>query len=39
MATLESGSVEQDIAPFAVFLGSLVSESLGGKQLLLSPIA
>jgi len=32
MAALESGSVEQDIAPFAIFLGSLVSESLEGKQ-------
>ncbi|MBL7177316.1 MAG: Fic family protein [Desulfobacteraceae bacterium] len=27
MAALESGSVEQDIAPCAIFLGSLVSES------------
>lgn len=34
---LEGGSVEQDIAPFALFLGSLVSERLKGKQLLLSP--
>jgi hypothetical protein len=32
MAALESGSVEQDIAPFAIFLGRLVSESLEGKQ-------
>ena len=28
MDALESGSVEQDIAPFAIFLGRLVSESL-----------
>ena len=28
MAALESGSVEQDIAPLAIFLGRLVSESL-----------
>jgi len=28
MAALESGSVEQDIAPSAIFLGNLVSESL-----------
>jgi hypothetical protein len=27
MATLESASVEQDIAPLAMFLGRLVSES------------
>jgi len=32
MAALESGSVEQNIVPFAVFLGRLVSESLKGKQ-------
>jgi Fic family protein len=32
MAALESGSVEQDIVPSAIFLGSLVSESLEGKQ-------
>ena len=32
MAALESGSVEQDIAPFAVFLERLVSERLEGKQ-------
>jgi len=31
MAALESASVEQDIAPFAIFLGRLVSESLEGK--------
>jgi len=37
MAALESGSVEQDIVPFAVFLGRLVSERLEGKQLLPSP--
>jgi len=28
---LERASVEQDIAPFAVFLGRLVSDSLEGK--------
>jgi len=28
---LESASVEQDIAPFAMFLGPLVSDSLEGK--------
>ena len=27
MNTLESGSVEQDIAPFSIFLGRLVSEN------------
>jgi len=31
MAALESASVEQDIAPFAIFLGRLVSDSLEGK--------
>ena len=31
MAALESASVEQNIAPFASFLGSLVSDSLEGK--------
>jgi fido (protein-threonine AMPylation protein) len=31
MAALESASVEQDIAPFAMFLGRLVSDSLKGK--------
>ena len=31
MAALESASVEQDIAPFAMFLGGLVSDSLEGK--------
>jgi hypothetical protein len=31
MAALENASVGQDIAPFAIFLGSLVSESLEGK--------
>jgi hypothetical protein len=30
MAALESASVQQDIAPFAVFLGRLVSESSEG---------
>jgi len=32
MAALESGSVDQDITPFAAFLGSLLSESLERKQ-------
>ena len=32
MAALEKGSVEQDIAPFAVFIGRLVSESSECKQ-------
>jgi hypothetical protein len=31
MAALESASVEQDIVPFAMFLGRLVSDSLDGK--------
>jgi fido (protein-threonine AMPylation protein) len=31
MAVLESASVRQDIAPFAMFLGRLVSDRLGGK--------
>ncbi len=31
MAALESASVEQDIVPFASFLGRLVSDSLDGK--------
>jgi Fic family protein len=31
MAALESASVEQDIAPFAIFLGRLVSKSLECK--------
>ncbi len=31
MAALESASVEQDIAPFAMFLGRLVSDRLEGK--------
>ncbi len=31
MAALESASVEQNIAPFAMFLGHLVSDSLEGK--------
>ena len=31
MAALESASVEQDIAPFAMFLGRLVSDSLEGR--------
>lgn len=33
MASLECGSVEQDIAPFAIFLRHLISERLEGKQL------
>ena len=37
MDALESGSVEQDIVPFAVFLGHLVSERLECKQLPPSP--
>jgi Fic/DOC family len=31
MAALESASVEQDITPFAMFLGGLVSERIEGK--------
>ena len=31
MVVLESASVEQDIVPFAMFLGCLVSDSLAGK--------
>jgi len=31
MAALESGSVGQDIVPFAIFLGRLVSDGLEGK--------
>jgi len=31
MAALESASAEQDIAPLAMFLGRLVSDSLEGK--------
>ena len=31
MAALESVSVEQDITPFASFLGRLVSDNLEGK--------
>jgi Fic family protein len=37
MNALESGSVEQDIAPFAFFLGRLVSESLECKQVPQAP--
>ena len=37
MNALESGSVEQDIAPFAIFLGRLVSESLECKQVPQAP--
>ena len=33
MAALESASVEQNIGPFAMFLGRLVSDSLEGKPL------
>ena len=32
MAALENGSVEQDIEPFTILLGRLVSENLEGKQ-------
>jgi hypothetical protein len=32
MAALESASLDQDIVPFASFLGSLVSDSLEGKR-------
>jgi hypothetical protein len=31
MAALERASVEQDIEPFAIFLGRLVAAGLGGK--------
>jgi Fic family protein len=31
MAALENASVKQDISPFALFLGRLVSDSLKGK--------
>jgi len=31
MAVLESASAEQEIAPFAMFLGQLVSDRLAGK--------
>ncbi|MEE8540878.1 MAG: Fic family protein [Desulfobacterales bacterium] len=37
MDALESGSVEQDIEPHAIFLGRLVSENLVSKQLPLAP--
>ena len=37
MAALESASVEQDIAPFAMFLGRLVSESLKGRPVPKAP--
>jgi Fic family protein len=37
MAALESASVEQDITPFASFLGRLVSDSLEGKPAPLVP--
>jgi hypothetical protein len=33
MTALEGGSVEQDITPFTIFLGGLVSESLERKQI------
>ena len=38
MAALESASVRQDIAPFAMFLGRLVSDNLEGKQAPRAPI-
>jgi hypothetical protein len=37
MAALEKGSVEQEIGPFAIFLGRLVTERLEGKQAPLAP--
>ncbi len=37
MAALESASVEQEINPFALFLGSLVSDMLAGKPAPLVP--
>jgi hypothetical protein len=39
MASLERGSVGQDIEPFAFFLGRLVSDRLEGKQLPPTPAA
>jgi hypothetical protein len=39
MAALESASVELDIAPFAMFLGRLVSDSLEGKPAPQVPIS
>ncbi len=39
MAALESASVELDIAPFAMFLGCLVSDSLEGKPAPQVPIS
>jgi hypothetical protein len=33
MAALESASVDQDIAPFALFLGRLVSDRIKGKRI------
>lgn len=38
MAALESASVRQDIALFAMFLGRLVSDNLEGKQAPQAPI-
>jgi hypothetical protein len=37
MNALESGSVEQEIGPFAIFLGRLVSESMECNQVPLAP--
>lgn len=37
MAALESASVEQDITPFAMFLGRLVSDSLDGRPVPKAP--
>ena len=39
MDALESGSVEQDITPLAIFLGRLVSESLECKRVPQAPTA
>ena len=39
MNALERGSVGHDIAPFAIFLGCLVSESLECNQVLQAPIS
>ena len=38
MAALERASVEQDITPFASFLGRLVSDNLEGKPAPLVPV-
>ena len=37
MDALENASVKQDVAPFAIFLGRLVSESLERKQVPQAP--